>query len=91
MKTMKTSDIGNSFLLLLLVVLSTTAQAQTNSTLTAQQELEFASQLAANRPIEAGQSYWIEELTWMEIRDLIAMARRLLSSQPVVLRRTDLT
>ena len=72
MKTMKTSDIGNSFLLLLLVVLSTTAQAQTNSTLTAQQASEFASQLAANRPIEAGQSYWIEELTWMEIRDLIA-------------------
>ena len=72
MKTMKTFDIGNSFLLLLLIVLSTTAQAQTNSTLTAQQETEFAVQLAAARPIESGQSYWIEELTWMEIRDLIA-------------------
>lgn len=72
MKTMKTPDVGNSFLLLLLAVLSTTAQAQTNSTLTAQQETEFANQLAADRPIEAGQSYWLEELTWMEIRDLIA-------------------
>jgi creatinine amidohydrolase len=58
--------------LLLLVVLSTTAQAQTNSTLTAQQETELAVQLTADRPIAAGQSYWLEELTWMEIRDLIA-------------------
>jgi len=72
MKTMKTFGNSNSFLLLLLVVLSTTAQAQTNSTLTAQQETELAVQLAADRPIAAGQSYWLEELTWMEIRDLIA-------------------
>jgi creatinine amidohydrolase len=69
---MKTSDVGNSFLLFLLVVLSTTTQAQTNSALTAQEQTEFAIQLAASRPIEAGQSYWLEELTWMEIRDLIA-------------------
>ncbi|MDA0280121.1 MAG: creatininase family protein [Proteobacteria bacterium] len=72
MKMMKTNDVGNRFLWLLLAVLSTTTQAQTNSTLTAQQEAEFAIQLAANRSIAAGQSYWIEELTWMEIRDLIA-------------------
>ena len=72
MDTMKTFDNSNSFLLLLLVVLSTTAQAQINSTLTAQQETELAVQLAADRPIAAGQSYWLEELTWMEIRDLIA-------------------
>jgi creatinine amidohydrolase/Fe(II)-dependent formamide hydrolase-like protein len=72
MKTMKTFGNSNSFLLLLLVVLSTTAQAQTNSTLTAQQETELAVQLTADRPIAAGQSYWLEELTWMEIRDLIA-------------------
>jgi creatinine amidohydrolase len=72
MKMMKTNGVGNRFLWLLLAVLSTTTQAQTNSTLTAQQEAEFAIQLAANRPIAAGQSYWIEELTWMEIRDLVA-------------------
>ena len=72
MDTMKTFGNSNSFLLLLLVVLSTTAQAQTNSTLTAQQETELAVQLTADRPIAAGQSYWLEELTWMEIRDLIA-------------------
>ena len=72
MKTMKTFGNSNSFLLLLLVVLSTIAQAQINSTPTAQQETELAIQLAADRPIAAGQSYWLEELTWMEIRDLIA-------------------
>jgi creatinine amidohydrolase/Fe(II)-dependent formamide hydrolase-like protein len=72
MDTMKTFGNSNSFLLLLLVVLSTTAQAQINSTLTAQQETELAVQLAADRPIAAGQSYWLEELTWMEIRGLIA-------------------
>ena len=75
MKTMKTSDISNSFLMLMLAVLSMTAQAQTvqtSSIVTAQQEAELTIQLAANRPIEAGQSYWLEELTWMEIRDLIA-------------------
>lgn len=27
--------------------------------------------LVAERPIEAGESLWIEELTWMEVRDLI--------------------
>ncbi len=32
----------------------------------------LAAELAAPRPIAAGQSYWLEELTWMEIRDLIA-------------------
>ncbi len=29
------------------------------------------AQLSAPRPIDAGQSLWAEELTWMEIRDLI--------------------
>jgi creatinine amidohydrolase/Fe(II)-dependent formamide hydrolase-like protein len=32
----------------------------------------LAAKLAMERPIAAGQSYWIEELTWLEIRDLIA-------------------
>src|SRR6185436_5094319 len=32
--------------------------------------------LAAPRPIEAGQSLWAEELTWMEMRDLIAAGTR---------------
>ena len=29
------------------------------------------AQLSAPRPIDAGQSLWAEELTWMEIRDLV--------------------
>ncbi len=75
MKTMKTYYISNSFLLLMLAVISMTAQSQTvltNSTVTAQEETELSIQLAANRPIAVGQSYWLEELTWMEIRDLVA-------------------
>ena len=29
----------------------------------------------APRPIEAGESLWAEELTWMEIRDLITAGK----------------
>lgn len=35
----------------------------------AEQERQLAEELAAPRPIEALNSVWIEELTWMEIRD----------------------
>jgi len=38
----------------------------------AQNQTDIDELLAAPRPIAAGQSYWTEELTWMEIRDLIA-------------------
>lgn len=36
------------------------------------QSENIEEELAAARPIEAGESPWIEELTWMEIRDLIS-------------------
>lgn len=36
------------------------------------QDTELASWLSTERPIAAGQSYWLEELTSMEIRDAIA-------------------
>lgn len=36
------------------------------------QNAEFDFELGAQRPIAAGSSFWIEELTWMEIRDAIA-------------------
>ncbi|HIN90927.1 MAG TPA: creatininase family protein, partial [Porticoccaceae bacterium] len=52
----------------LLTFLSTASIAQ----IAAQEDLQLAAQLAAERPIAAGQSYWLEQLTWMEIRDLIA-------------------
>lgn len=38
----------------------------------AQPDEELQTQLSAESPIAAGSSYWLEELTWMEIRDLIA-------------------
>ena len=43
-----------------------------STTVSAQQDTDPAVQLAAPRPIAAGHSYWLEELTWMEVRDLIA-------------------
>jgi creatinine amidohydrolase/Fe(II)-dependent formamide hydrolase-like protein len=38
----------------------------------AEQEREIQEALAAPRPIEALNSVWIEELTWMEVRDELA-------------------
>ncbi len=38
---------------------------------TAQDSNGFAEQLSAPRPIRSGSSFWLDELTWMEIRDLI--------------------
>ena len=38
----------------------------------AEQERRFQEELRAPRPIEAHNSVWIEELTWMEVRDAIA-------------------
>lgn len=48
------------------------AFAQTPETTRQQQAGALDVPLSAPRPIEAGQSFWLEELTWMEIRDLIA-------------------
>ncbi len=41
-------------------------------TLLSAQGENIEQELSAVRPIEAGKSPWLEELTWMEIRDLIA-------------------
>jgi creatinine amidohydrolase/Fe(II)-dependent formamide hydrolase-like protein len=41
----------------------------------AEQEQRFQDEMRAPRPIDAGASVWIEELTWMEIRDAIAAGR----------------
>jgi creatinine amidohydrolase len=38
----------------------------------AERERAFQEELAAPRPIEMGSSLWIDELTWMEVRDLLA-------------------
>jgi creatinine amidohydrolase/Fe(II)-dependent formamide hydrolase-like protein len=54
------------------MVISTACGAQNSSPTTAQREAAVQAQLAAERPIAAGSSYWLEELTSLEIRDLIA-------------------
>jgi len=65
--TIHFTDFKTGFYVLL-TFLSTASIAQ----IAAQEDLQLAAQLAAERPIAAGQSYWLEQLTWMEIRDLIA-------------------
>jgi Asp-tRNA(Asn)/Glu-tRNA(Gln) amidotransferase A subunit family amidase/creatinine amidohydrolase/Fe(II)-dependent formamide hydrolase-like protein len=37
-----------------------------------EQEQRLQKMLSSSRPIDAGKSLWTDELTWMEIRDLIA-------------------
>ena len=48
------------------------AFAQVPENMTEDELRALKDSLNAPRPIEAHQSYWLEELTWMEIRDLIA-------------------
>jgi len=55
-----------------LMVISTACAAQNSSPTAAQREVAVQAQLAVERPIAAGSSYWLEELTSLEIRDLIA-------------------
>jgi len=55
----------------LLAVATVPLQAQ-ERTDAAARERAFQEELRAPRPIEAGESVWLEELTWMEIRDLMA-------------------
>lgn len=54
-----------------LTLISSLSWAQ-NSQTPAERAAALAAELASPRPIAAGQSYWLEELTWMEIRDLVA-------------------
>jgi len=42
----------------------------------AERERQLQEELAAPRPIEAFDSVWLEELTWMEIRDALAAGTR---------------
>lgn len=41
----------------------------------AEQDTRLQEQLRAPRPIEALESVWIEELTWMEVRDALAAGK----------------
>lgn len=42
----------------------------------AEMERRLQEELRAPRPIEAGSSVWLEELTWMEVRDALAAGTR---------------
>ncbi|MCA9739314.1 MAG: creatininase family protein [Gemmatimonadota bacterium] len=42
----------------------------------AEMERRLQEELKAPRPIEAGSSVWLEELTWMEVRDALAAGTR---------------
>lgn len=55
-----------------LAVFSTACAAQNSSAAAVEREARLQAQLVAQRPIAAGNSYWLEELTSLEIRDLIA-------------------
>lgn len=63
---MRTSSLLTS--ILLLAPLSAAAQQPD----AAEQERRLRAQLAEPRPIAAAESPWIDQLTWMEVRDLIA-------------------
>ena len=43
--------------------------------LQAERERQVQEQLVAPRPIDAVDSIWIEELTWMEVRDALAAGK----------------
>lgn len=55
------------------------AEGQDRRTLTAEQRAEMearqAAMMTAPRPIEGINSIWIDELTWMEVRDEIASGK----------------
>lgn len=53
-------------------LISAACVAQNSSVTAAEREARVQAQLTAVRPIAAGSSYWLEELTSLEIRDLIA-------------------
>ena len=66
------TEYSTTHLLSALTVLVLLFKTPIDSIALAQGNSELAEQLSAERPIRAGSSYWLEELTWMEIRDLIS-------------------
>ena len=74
----KSPSILPSIALLALVVAPIQAQQRRDLTpeqraqMQAEREAQMQAELQAERPIEALNSVWIEELTWMEVRDAMA-------------------
>lgn len=63
------SPLRTGLLLLAAAVVPAAAQTRPSAE---ERERALQAELAAPRPIEAVESVWLEELTWMEIRDLLA-------------------
>ncbi|MEE4298186.1 MAG: creatininase family protein, partial [Pseudomonadales bacterium] len=63
---------GRLAALLLLLTSSSLLHAAQGRPTAEEREARVAAMLAAERPIAARASYWLEELTWMEVRDAIA-------------------
>lgn len=61
-------DIGKLLLMIILLVIACSGEAQQG----ADRERQVQAKLAAPNPLEASDSMWIEELTYMEVRDRIA-------------------
>lgn len=59
---------GRLFLTAILLIAGCTSEAQQN----ADREQRIQEKLAAPNPLEASDSLWMEELTYIEVRDLIA-------------------
>lgn len=58
--------------MLVLLAASTTVPAQQSGVSDAERERQFQEKLTAENPLAAGTSLWIEELTYIEVRDRIA-------------------
>ncbi len=58
--------------LALLLTVAAPLQAAEGRPTAAEREARIAAMLASERPIAARDSFWLEELTWMEVRDAIA-------------------
>ena len=76
-----TKRLLSLFVALLIVPAATSLSAQETPTdaeraaQRAERERQLKEQLSAKRPIAALDSIWIEELTWMEIRDAMAAGK----------------
>jgi len=71
-----------------LLASSATAQSRQTPEQRAEAERRFQTELRMPRPVDALNSVWIEELTWIEVRDAIAAAKRPSSSPLAASSRT---
>lgn len=66
------SALGGAIIAGLLQCIAATNAGSQDALAFSAKDAELEQKLTMQRPIAAAQSYWLEELTWLEIRDLIA-------------------